>query len=136
MSAKKQTTRPFASRTKVPVEKTRADIERLIKRYGANGFVSGWQGSVARIEFLCADRHIRMSVVVPDNDQAARQKWRALLLVIEAKLESVDAKIATLEQAFATDIMMPGGKTVWEEIREPIKLAYEGKTIALLEHTK
>jgi hypothetical protein len=122
----------FAAKTRVPIDKTRLDIERLVKKYGAKGFVAGWQVNVARIEFLCADRHIRLSVVVPDNEQAARQKWRALLLVIKAKLESVDAKIATFEQAFATDIVMPSGRTVWEEIREPIKLAYEGKPIALL----
>ena len=30
----------FASRTKVPVEKTRLDIERLAKHYGAKGFAS------------------------------------------------------------------------------------------------
>jgi hypothetical protein len=122
----------YAARTRVPVEKTKADIERLVKRYGAKGFVGGWQGNQARIEFLAADRHIRFSVFVPDNEQMARQKWRALLLLVKAKLEAVDAKITTFEQAFVGDIVMPSGKTVWEEIREPIKLAYAGKPVALL----
>jgi hypothetical protein len=123
----------YAAHTRVPVEKTKAEIEKLVKKYGAKGFVSGWQGSAARIEFLCADRRIRLSVVVPDSEQAARQKWRALLLVIKAKLESVDAKIATFDQAFAADIVMPDGRTVWESVREPIKLAYgTGKPVALL----
>lgn len=122
----------FAEHTIVPVEKTKAEIEKLVKAYGAKGFVSGWQGATARIEFLAADRHIRMSVVVPEQAQAARQKWRALKLLIKAKLESVDAKIVTLEQAFVGDIVMPSGRTVWEETREPIKLAYEGKPAPLL----
>jgi hypothetical protein len=123
----------YAAKTKVPVDKTQLDIGRLVKRYGAKGFVSGWQGSTARIEFLCADRHIRLSVVVPEQEQAARQKWRALLLLVKAKLESVDAKIATFEQAFVGDIVMPDGRTVWEATREQIKLAYgSGKTVALL----
>jgi hypothetical protein len=124
----------YASRTTVPVEKTRMEIERLVKRYGAKGFASGWQGGIVRVEFLASERHIRISVLVPDNKpQVARTKWRAMLLVIKAKLESVDAHISTFEQAFAADIVMPGtGKTVWETIREPIKLAYEGKSVALL----
>ena len=122
----------YAAKTKVPVEQTRMEIERLVKRYGAKGFIAGWQEKNARIEFLCADRHIRLTVMVPDSEQAARQKWRALFLVLKAKLESVDAGIATFEQAFATDIVLPSGKTVWEEIREPIKLAYAGQTVALL----
>ena len=69
----------FAARTKVPVEKTKVEIERLVKRYGARGFVAGWQGDAARIEFLAHDRHIRFTVMVPEQPQAARQKWRALL---------------------------------------------------------
>jgi hypothetical protein len=122
----------YAARTTVPVEKTRMEIERLVGRYGAKGFMSGWQGKTARIEFLAAERHIRFTVLIPDGQQAARQKWRALLLLVKAKLESVDAKIATFEEAFATDIVMPDGRTVWESVREPIRLAYAGKSVALL----
>lgn len=127
-------TTKFAARTKVPVEKTRLDIEQLVKRYGARGFVSGWQGQMARVEFLCQNRHIRFSVLVPEQDQPARQKWRALLLLVKAKLEAVDAKIATFEEAFFADIVMPEtGKTVWETAREPLRLAYEtGKPQPLL----
>jgi hypothetical protein len=116
----------YASRTRVPTEKTRTEIERVVKRYGATGFVSGWQGENVRIEFICRARHIRMTMVEPAPDLAKRQKWRALLLLVKAKLESVDAKIATFEEAFLADIVMPDGRTVWESTREPIKLAYQG----------
>ena len=124
----------FAARTKAPVEKTKVEIERLVRRYGAKGFVAGWQGDAARIEFLAHDRRIRFSVLVPEQPQAARQKRRALLLLVKAKLEAVDARIATFEEAFVGDIVMPDtGKTVWEMAREPIKLAYDtGKPVALL----
>jgi hypothetical protein len=125
----------FAAKTKVPVEKTRIEIERLVKKYGAKGFVSGWQGPQARIEFLCADRHIRLSVIVSDLDRQGPQKWRTLLLLVKAKLAGVEAKIVTFEQAFVGDIVMPDGRTVWEATREPIKLAYEGKPVQLLEGT-
>jgi hypothetical protein len=122
-------TRAYAARTKVPVEKTRSEIERLVKRYGASGFVSGWQGLTARLEFICQNRHIRFTVRVPEQEQAARQKWRSLLLLVKAKLEAVDAKIATFEEAFVGDIVMPDGRTVWEAAREPINT---GKPVALL----
>jgi hypothetical protein len=125
---------PYAARTKVPIEKTKAEIERLVKKYGAKGFVAGWQGNQARIEFLAADRHIRFSVVVPANDQDARQRWRTLMLLVKAKLAAVDAKVVTFEQAFVGDIVMPAtGKTVWEETNETIKLAYSTRgPVALL----
>jgi hypothetical protein len=116
----------YASRTKVPVEKTRTDIERLVRKYGAKGFASAWQGQSARVEFLCNDRHIRLTVVVPASAEREREKWRAMFLLVKAKLVAVDAKIATFEEAFFADIVMPEtGKTVWETAREPLKLAYE-----------
>jgi hypothetical protein len=128
---------PFAAKTKVPVEKTKAEIERLLKRYGATGFATAWQGNSARIEFIARDWRIRVSVTVPEQEQASRQKWRALLLSVRAKLEMVNGNIVTFEEAFFADIVLPEtGKTVWETAREPVKLAYEGKTVALLGHVK
>jgi hypothetical protein len=115
----------FARYTKVPPEKTRADIERTVKKYGANGFVSGWQGDAVRIEFLCRDRHIRMTMTEPPAEQPKRSKWRSLLLLVKAKLEAVDAKITTFEEAFLGDIVMPDGRTVYETTKGPIKIAYE-----------
>jgi hypothetical protein len=117
----------YARYTRVPPEKTRAEIERTVKKYGAKGFVSGWQGDRVKIEFLCRDRHIRMTMIEPQTAQPARSKWRSLLLLVKAKLEAVDAKITTFEEAFLSDIVMPDGRTVYEATREPIKIAYERK---------
>lgn len=127
---------PYAENTKVPVDRTRMEIERLVKKYGAKGYVSGWYDgptSRARIEFYCRDRHIRLTVEVPERAQPAREKWRALLLLVKSKLVAVDAKIVTFEQAFVGDIVMPDtGRTVWETVHEPIKLTYAGKGVELL----
>jgi hypothetical protein len=41
-------------------------------------------------------------------DQADRQRWRALYLVIRAKLEAVEAGIAVYEQEFLAFISSPG----------------------------
>jgi hypothetical protein len=117
----------FARRTTVTVEKSRAEIERVVKRYGAKGFVSGWQGNRVRIEFLARDRHIRMTMEEPEDTQPKRSKWRSLLLLVKAKLEAVDAKITTFEEAFLGDIVMPDGRTVYEATKGPIKVAYEKK---------
>jgi hypothetical protein len=126
---------PYAERTHVAAEKTRAEIEQLVKRYGAKGFGAGWHEGMARVEFLCRDRHIRLSVQVSAKEQENRAKWRLLLLLVKAKLAAVDAKVVTFEQAFVGDIVMPEtGKTVWESVRGPLQLAYEkNKGVNLLE---
>jgi hypothetical protein len=124
---------PYAERTRVPVESTRGEIEQLVKKYGAKGFAGGWHDGVARVEFLCRDRHIRLTVPVSAKDQENRAKWRLLLLLVKAKMAAIDAKAVTFEQAFVGDIVMPEtGKTVWESVAEPVRLAYEQKKGTIL----
>jgi hypothetical protein len=112
------------------------EIERLVKKYGAKGFASAWQEQAARVEFLCQNRHVRLTIsTVNKSAQDERQQWRALLLLVKSKLVAVDAKIVTFEQAFVGDIVMPGtNKTVWETAREPLRLAYASNaSVPLLE---
>ena len=40
-------------------------------------------------------------------EQAERQAWRALLLVIKAKLEAVEAGITSIEQEFLPNMVLP-----------------------------
>ena len=50
------------------------------------------------------------------HEQAERQAWRALVLVIRAKLEAVEAGITTIEQEFLADMVLPGDVTVSEAL--------------------
>ena len=49
-------------------------------------------------------------------DQEKRRRWRALLLVVKAKLEAVQSGISTLEREFFSDIVLPNGRTLSEAI--------------------
>jgi hypothetical protein len=141
----------YAAKTGVPVEKSRMEIEAIVRRYGADAFQSGWSGAQAMIQFRCQSRVIRFLMKLPERDekrfthyvrgsswqarspeaarkeweQGCRQKWRALALLVKAKLEAVDAGIATIEEAFFADIVMPDGRTVYESARQQVALAYE-----------
>ena len=59
-------------------------------------------------------------------EQAQRSAWRALNLVIKAKLESVKAGIFTFEQEFLPHILLPNGQTVGEFMVPQIETAYQG----------
>ena len=66
-------------------------------------------------------------------EQATRQRWRALALVIKAKMEAVESGISEFEDEFMSNIVMPDGKTVAEHARPLIESAYRsGKVTALL----
>lgn len=131
----------YAAKTEVPVEKTRAEIERTIARYGASAYMVAVANGRAMITFEASDRRVRFSLVVPKDDpgarardqakidQAKRTAWRALLLCIKAKLEAVEAGIETFEEAFFAHVVMPDGSTVYEHARERVAIAYQGGEI-------
>lgn len=127
----------FAANTSVPVERTRQEVEQTLARYGATAFgYLAIQGK-AVIMFEAKERKIKITVPLPSGDseqekRAARQRWRALLLVIKAKLESVESGIETLEEAFFANIVMPDGMTVYEKAREHVALAYKGGKVQAL----
>jgi hypothetical protein len=124
----------FAAYTKVPVEKTRMEIEKLVVGRGARSFATFLESSRGMIAFQLAERNIRFVVPIPPKmkDQEIRSRWRALFLVIKAKLEGIDAGIETIEEAFLAHVVTPTGRTVMEEIREPLKLQYSGQQVPLL----
>ena len=128
----------FASQTRVGVDQTRTEIERTLSRYGATAFAYMTVQGRAIIAFEASKRHIKITVPLPTSEdekskQQARQRWRALLLVIKAKLESVESGIETLEEAFYANIVMPDGRTIYESTRDTVAVAYDtGKVHGLL----
>ena len=126
----------FAANTIVPVAKSRMEIEQLLERHKAKqyGTAVDYDLRTARVQFRLHDRIVRFTVALPDSktfgsgkrmEQAERQRWRALLLVIKAKLESVESKIETFEQAFLANVVLPNDKTVAETIAPHIAVAYK-----------
>lgn len=118
----------YASRTEVPVERSRNEIERTLKNYGANRFAYFTEPGKAIVVFEAKDRRLRFDVPLPEkgSEQQFRSKWRALLLCIKAKLESVASGIETFEEAFLAHVVLADGATVYQHTRERIEIAYKG----------
>jgi hypothetical protein len=61
-------------------------------------------------------------------EQVTRQRWRALALVIKAKLEAVTSGISTFEAEFLANTMLPDGRTVGDVVTAwfmwPLYLVY------------
>lgn len=139
----------YAQNTSVSVGRSKAEIEDLITRYGASGYMTGWQGDHAMVQFQINGKMVRFILEVPDRDsdefrltpsgkrerseadqfkaweQAQRQRWRALMLVIKAKLEATESGISTFESEFMAHIVMPDGRLVSEHVIPKIEEAYE-----------
>lgn len=145
----------YASSTTVSSHQSRQEIERILERYGADQFMYGWQDNNAVVAFRAHDRRIRFILPLPDKadrkflyhsrglrtpeaalkewEQATRQRWRALALVIKAKLEAVESGISEFEDEFLANIMLPNGATVGEWMKPQVEEAYRiGHMPALL----
>jgi hypothetical protein len=148
----------YAEGTSVTIEKTKAEIETLLRKRGCEKFGSLEDGPRAIVMFEFKGKAIRFTMPLPRRDekrftqaprqtwkprpaeaayraweQACREKWRALLLGIRAKFSNVDAGIATFEQEFMGKIVMPDGKTVEEHVLPRIEQAYlSGKAMPLM----
>jgi len=127
----------YAKRTQVSVQRSRSEIERIVLRYGADQFGSAYAADRAMIQFRLGQKDkgwlLRFNLPLPHGDaQDQRQRWRALSLVIKAKLESCESGIETIEQAFLANIVTPSGQTMAEILTPQLKdMREQGRLPAL-----
>lgn len=146
----------YAATTSVPIAVTKAQIEELVKQHGGTEFATYQGKDFAQIAFTANGRSVRFTLRIPSYrspefertktgvfrrekaiveawNQACRSRWRALMLVIRAKLESVESEIETFEEAFLANIILDDGATVYERALPAIEAHYAGgQAIALL----
>lgn len=141
----------YAQGTRVAVENSRAEIERLLSRHRCTKFASGvdHEAHTAMIQFQAHNRLVKFEIKLPDPkdpkyrkikrsylertqagveklvEQETRTRWRALLLVIKAKLESIESGIATFEDEFLSHVLLPNQQTVAEYVGPMVARIYE-----------
>ena len=143
----------YAQNTNVSSELSRLEIERVLIKYGAENFAYATANCMSLICFMMHDRQVKFVLPLPKREdfrltptgrtrtensqfeaweQACRQRWRALKLVIQAKLEAVECGISVFEDEFMSNIVLPGGQTVGDFMRPQIEEAYTLGTLPKL----
>lgn len=123
----------YAATTNIDIGTTKADIEKMMLKAGASAFGIVQDGPKAQVIFRLKERMYRFAIIIPDLPQPARARWRALLLVLKAKIEAVDSGITSLEDEFLAQTMMSDGETVGQKINPQIEENYRiGGTPQLL----
>ena len=153
----------YASQTSVSVARSKAELERLLTRYGADQFAYLTDTTGAMVAFRMKKRHVRFLMPMPPRDdfvltpggrarkwaedidkaweQAQRSRWRGLVLIVKAKLEAVETGISSFEREFLSDIVLPDGRTVHDLLAPQLEDAYSsaempaGIRLALPERT-
>lgn len=125
----------YAAGTNVSPERSIAEIKKYLQTHGAMKFGTLEQEDSVAIAFHAHNRDIRFRVPFPPLsdyrltetnivrapdaqhrfwEQGVRQRYRALLLVIKAKFESIESGVTSFEQEFFPYVVMPGGQTIYE----------------------
>ncbi len=147
----------YAKDTSVSSDQSLLEIKRTVERYGASGFAHAYDTlngqRIELIEFKLRDRRMRFLLKLPDPkskefwytparrhlrtreqahvawEQSVRQRWRALALTIKAKLESVEAGIESIDEAFMPQLVTPSGQTIGQWAVPQIQVMYEHGTM-------
>lgn len=137
----------YASATRVSVARTKEEIQNLLSKFGAHSFAHMEKPGFAMMQFILETRSLRFLIDLPDKsefaftptrgtqrheddiqkhyEQACRSMWRSLFLVIKAKLTAIEEGIASFENEFMAQLVLPNGKTVAEEILPQVLTSIE-----------
>jgi hypothetical protein len=148
----------YAATTNVSRAKSTEELETLLSKHGATSFIAGTHEHHATIAFQIRDLRILMRVPLPDpknpeftatptggtratttahrlHTTAVHATWRALLLLVKAKLVAVDQGVTTIEQEFLPHLLLPDGSTFADHALTQIRQAYAtGQIPPLLPH--
>ncbi|WP_395402097.1 hypothetical protein ACHMXB_01315 [Arthrobacter sp. UC242_113] len=126
---------------------SRAHVERALLNFGATDVRFSQRGHINAIAFRACGRQFRIVISLPQPDGSpavrsdvaevhsrevtakaqelnARRFWHAFALSTDAKLAAVAAGVATFESEFLAHVVLPGNRTVIEELEPVIASAY------------
>ncbi len=126
---------------------SREHIERALVDHGATDILFSKRGDKSAIAFRSGGRQFRIVISLPHLDEAlplrkdtadgpggeakakileraTRRMWHATAVGIAAKLGAVAAGAATLESEFLAHVVLPGNRTVLDELAPVIDSAY------------
>lgn len=125
---------------------SREHIEQALVNYGVTDVLFSQRGNRSAIAFRGDGRQFRIVLSLPQQDgtwairggtaeghqrregkdfeRTTRRYWHALALAIDAKLGAAAAGIATLESEFLAHVLLPGNRTVLDELEPIIDSAY------------
>lgn len=129
----------YAQDTSVSVSRSRDEIENILRKHGATGFAYGNAAGKALVAFEMRDRRIRFVVPMPalnksgsnqkEVDRETRRRYRALLLVLKAKLEAVASEIVVFDAEFLAFIVVEGNTTVGDRFVPQLPAAIKSATM-------
>lgn len=128
--------RRYAWMTKVPVEKSQAELMALLGKHGVTDLATSHSlAKGSAIRFRIGDRWFELAIPRPawaeiakeyertvgtmdDNiEQEYRRRWRAHLMLLKMKLEFIESGESTVESEFLSSLLLANGQTLGAVVR-------------------
>lgn len=152
----------YAQGTGVSVEKTRAELDTLLGKHGASSraILTDDAADQALVVFVLRGLKYKLVLPLPKRaehatrslppggwrwssdrqkawrekawEQACRERWRQVLLLVKAKLELVRLGVTTAEHEFMADLVLANGETVHHALGAEIARALADGSMPLL----
>jgi hypothetical protein len=144
----------YAKNTTVSIERSRQELEVILRRVGADKVMIGWDGDTTFVAFAINGIPVKQTIIMPPKEefaqteqgrdrneqsklkaweQACRQRMREHVVLLKAKLIAITLGFRTIKQEFMADICLPSGNTMEQEYGSQIdKAIATGKIPALL----
>lgn len=122
----------YAEKTSVPVNRTQQQIKELLKFHGADTFALLEQTSCVKLAFRIDGFNYLFTMDEQEDAQENRARWRALFLVVKAKLTAVEAGISTMQDEFLANTVMADGQTVGAWATPRLEQLAAGRDVPLL----
>ena len=127
----------YAEGTLVPVQRTINELDALLARFGAGGFIYGRdeEQGISAVAFKLNGRQVRFTVALPSSadymrsptgrprspssaaqvaDAELRRRWRVKVMLVKALLVAVAEGGLSMDEAFLPHVVLAGGRTVAE----------------------
>ena len=113
--------------TVVPAHKSRDEMEKILKRVGAEGFRWSSFGGRETLEAFIKwnEKTIAFRLAVDyTSEREQMQKLRALYWYLKSKLEAIEFGLVDIEQEFLPYLLTKGGRTVYEELPTDVAIQW------------
>lgn len=125
--------RRYAQDTKVEVGASQAELKSLLRKAGAAQMLTGDDAdrNMILLGFTLGGRQYRIKASTErpsrrcESEQLEREAWRAMVLIVKAKLEVVAMGHGTVEEEFMSNLVLPSGQTLGDEVLPKVAHAYE-----------
>jgi hypothetical protein len=132
----------YARGTEVNVAGSQQEVGRIFMRYGIETYSFGASPGKAVVEFLLGAFPVRVEVPLPPRpaedkeqnpktgrwvqtippwEQAVKERWRALVLLLKANLEAVELGLLSVEQAFMPYLILSDGRVLGDMVLPGIR---------------